>query len=219
MNLENIRKRLKPLIVFGAMYLSTFFALEQRDEKVNIIETEIDTMIPFCEYFIVPYVLWYLLVAGTVVYFMIHASQREYESLVLSLAIGMIIFVIVSFVYPNGHNLRPVISGDNVFQRAVKILYTIDTSTNILPSLHVFNTIVCYKAILNNHACRQHNWLIISLGILSGAIILSTMFLKQHSVVDVVSAIFCNAATYHVVYNTNIIEMNFKKGRSFLKNV
>ena len=126
MNLENIRTRLKPLVLLGALYLSTFFALEQRDEKINIIETEIDTMIPFCEYFIVPYVLWYFLVAGTIVYFMVNASQREYESLILSLAIGMIIFVVVSFVYPNGHNLRPVLSEDNIFIRAVKILYTVD---------------------------------------------------------------------------------------------
>lgn len=219
MNLENIRTRLKPLLVFGALYLSTFFALEQRTEKINIIETEIDTMIPFCEYFIVPYVIWYFFVAGTVIYFMIHASRREYESLIYSLAIGMIIFVVISFVYPNGHNLRPVLGGDNIFLRAVKILYTVDTSTNILPSLHVFNTVVCYKAILNNQMCRKCKWLIVSMGILSVAIILSTMFLKQHSVIDVVSALFCNAVTYYVIYNTNILEANFRKRRKFLKNV
>ena len=131
----------------------------------------------------------------------------------------MILFVIVSFVYPNGHNLRPAITEDNIFLKAVKFLYSIDTSTNILPSLHVFNTVVCYKAILNNRECRQHNWLIVSLGILSVSIILSTMFLKQHCVVDVVAALFCNAVTYHVVYNTGIFEADFWKSRNFLKNV
>ena len=219
MKLENIKKRIKPLLVFGALYLSIFFALEQRDEKVNIIQADIDTRIPFCEYFIVPYVLWYFFVAGTVLYFMVRASQKEYESLILSLAIGMILFVIVSFVYPNGHNLSPAITEDNIFLKAVKFLYSIDTSTNILPSLHVFNTVVCYKAILNNRECRQHNWLIVSLGILSVSIILSTMFLKQHCVVDVVAALFCNAVTYHVVYNTGIFEADFWKSRNFLKNV
>lgn len=184
-----------------------------------MIETEIDRMIPFCEYFIIPYVLWYIFVVGTVLFFMLYGADREYEKLVTSLAIGMIIFVIISFLYPNGHSLRPSLKGDGIFIEMVRLLYQIDTSTNILPSLHVFNTVVCYKAMEQNEWCRKHKWVLVASGILSILIILSTMFLKQHSVVDVVLAFIFNAICYKIVYNTKLQNSAFRRGRRFLKNV
>lgn len=51
----------------------------------------------------------------------------------------MTVFLLVSFLYPNGHELRPALELENVFQKAVWLLYQADTPTNILPSVHVFN--------------------------------------------------------------------------------
>lgn len=219
MDLSIIKKRIMPIALFGILYLSIFFALEQRNVEINIIETKIDRLIPFCEYFIIPYVLWYVLVVGTVLFFMLYGSKEEYESLIISLCAGMVIFVVISFLYPNGQNLRPVLSGDGVFIKMVRLLYAIDTPTNVLPSLHVFNTVACHKAIVRNERCREHKWVLYITGILSVLIIFSTMFLKQHSIIDVVSALFFYAVCYKMVYSTGLSKSAVRRGRRFLKNV
>lgn len=51
---------------------------------------------------------------------------------------GLTAFIIISFVYPNGQELRPALGEGEIFIQAVKLLYRLDTPTNILPSMHVF---------------------------------------------------------------------------------
>ena len=58
------------IAVFFIVYMITFSYIEDRDVHHYIIHTTIDDQIPFCEYFIVPYLLWFLFVAVTVFYFM-----------------------------------------------------------------------------------------------------------------------------------------------------
>lgn len=117
-----------------------------------------------------------------------------------TLGTGMTAFLIISFVYPNGHELRPVLTEGNAFLGAVDILYKIDTPTNVLPSIHVFNTLACSAAVFRNAACRKHKGILAGTGLLAGAIILSTMFLKQHSVLDVLLALILYVLCDQVFY-------------------
>ncbi len=71
----------------------------------------------------------------------------------------------------------------------VKVLYKTDTPTNVLPSIHVFNSIGAGIAISHSNDLKKHRWIQISAYILAALIILSTMFLKQHSVTDVIAAV------------------------------
>jgi membrane-associated phospholipid phosphatase len=179
----------------------SFVYLEQRDVRYNIVHCALDDYIPFCEYFIIPYVLWYVFLVLTVCYFTFRCkNQKEYWQLIGVLGIGMTVFLIVSFVYPNAQNLRPVLQEGNLFVQAVKVLYQIDTPTNILPSIHVFNTMACCVAICKNQDCRKYKKFIFITKLLAVLIILSTMFLKQHSVVDVSLALILYAVCYQVAY-------------------
>ena len=63
------------IAVFFIVYMITFSYIEDRDVHHYIIHTTIDDQIPFCEYFIVPYLLWFLFVAVTVFYFMFFAYE------------------------------------------------------------------------------------------------------------------------------------------------
>lgn len=206
MDFKEIWKRTKGFLIFGILYLGTFFFIESRNVPIHIIHTALDDRIPFCEYFIVPYVLWFLFIAGTLVYLgLTDKTLKEYNRFICSMALGMLVFVIVSFIYPNGQNLRPVIESDNVFKWAVNFLYEIDTSTNILPSLHVYASVVCDTALSRDARFKKHpSWRWAS-HILTILIILSTMFLKQHSVVDVIAALLCNIVFYPVVYHWEFI--------------
>lgn len=117
---------------------------------------------------------------------------------------GMTIFLIISTLMPNGLHLRPMFfARDNVFVDMVRMLYRADTPTNVMPSLHVFNSIGACIAIYNSKALRRHKIISWSAYILAGLIILATMFLKQHSVIDVMAAFLMAYTLYQFVYVTH----------------
>ena len=191
------------ILAFFIFYLWAFHLLETRGVRtLHIIHTSLDDLIPFCEYFIVPYLLWFFYVAAAVVYFaFFQNNKKEYWQFVISLGIGMGAFLLVSWCYPNGHNLRPVLEGEgNAFREMVKILYRVDTPTNILPSIHVFNSLAVAVALDRCQSLRKHLVLRKASWILSVLIILSTMFLKQHSVADVCWGTALYGAVYLAVY-------------------
>ena len=99
---------------------------------------------------------------------------------------GMTIFLIVSYIYPNVLHLRPSeFPRENVFTDMVRWLYRTDTPTNVLPSIHVFNSLAVHMSLTNCEALRDHKDVRYGSLVLTLLIILSTMFLKQHSVIDV----------------------------------
>lgn len=176
------------ILIYFAVYLILFSYLEHRPVRAyHVVHTVFDDMIPFCEVFVIPYLLWFPYVILTVVYFLFfNKNKREYFQLIFNLMMGMTVFLVVSYVYPNIQHLRPaVFPRNNLFTQLVAGIYRTDTPTNILPSIHVFNSLAVYFAIHNCSALRNKKWLQRGSLILSSLIILSTMFIKQHSVIDV----------------------------------
>ena len=177
------------IVLYGIFYMMGFCYLEENiQHNYHIVHAFIDDYIPFCEYFIVPYMLWFPFLATTLVYFIFfNKDKQEYYSYIKNLCMGMTVFLAVSYLYPNGHQLRPeTFTRDNLCIDLVKWLYSTDTATNILPSIHVFNSLAAYMAISRCRALSAHTWIKKGTFILVASIVLSTMFLKQHSVVDVV---------------------------------
>ena len=176
------------IIVYMIFYLLGFFILENAEHRhYHVIHSWLDDQIPFCEYFIIPYLLWFVYMVAGVLWFIVRCKEkREYYQLVSVLAMGMTIFLIVSCIYPNRQDLRPaVFANHNIFNQLVQWLYATDTPTNVLPSIHVFNSLVMFYAINGSEQLKERKGIRIFSGILSISIVLSTMFLKQHSVVDV----------------------------------
>lgn len=201
LDIKTIVKRGWFWAAFGIMYVIVFRILEGRVLDFHVIHMWLDDVIPFCEYFIVPYYLWFPYVGITVIYFVaFNKDAKENSKYFISFAAGSALFIVLSALYPNIQNLRPTLSGENIFEKMVMYLYRTDTPTNILPSLHVYNTIVSYIAIIKNDWLRQKKWLVIFTGVLSLSIVLATMFLKQHSAVDVIMALICNVICYILVY-------------------
>lgn len=189
------------VFLYGFIYMSWFSWLEKHvTSHYFVIHSVFDDYIPFLEVFIIPYLLWFVYVAGTVIYFFFTDKQGFYKVCTL-LITGMTLFLIICTVFPNGLNLRPAaFARDNIFVDLVKLIYRADTSTNVLPSLHVYNSIGCYIAIRNSEKLRQYKWIQNGSLVLTISIVLSTMFLKQHSVVDVIAAIVMIYFIYQFVY-------------------
>lgn len=189
--------------VYGIFYMICFTYLERTVVRnYHVISSPLDDLIPFCEYFIVPYLLWFAYIVLTVVYFaLFNDNKQEYYRLAANLMIGMSLFLVISYVYPNGVNLRPESLGEpNLFTHLVHYIYSHDTPTNVFPSIHVFNSIACCCAILNCSKLRKNLWIRCGSVVLTVLIVLSTMFLKQHSVYDVFFGSLLAVVTYWLIY-------------------
>lgn len=192
---------------FGALYLLAFYLLEKRNSKIYIIHTALDDMIPYCKYFVIPYLFWFIFMGAALYYFLfVSRNKRENEAVIYSAVFGMILFTATSLVFPNGHNLRPDYTGDGFFGRCVEFVYSIDTPTNILPSLHVFLTVVATIGFMHRKELRSKKGFSTAIIVTAILIILSTMFLKQHSIVDVISALLLNLICYSIFYKPDIKE-------------
>ncbi len=188
-------------VLYAPFYVITFIYLENRPvDHIHMIEMSIDRYIPFCEYFIIPYYLWFAYIAATVVTFMF-LDRREYYKLCIMLGIGMTMFLFISYIYPNGLAIRPTeFARDNFCVDLVKFLHKSDTSTNVLPSIHCYNSIVANAAIWKNEKLRKKKGLCIGSLILCISILLSTLFLKQHSVMDLLTAVVMFVVCYVPIY-------------------
>ncbi len=194
-----------PLIIYGIIYLTWFCILEKNVTKnYQIIHMGLDDYIPFCEVFVIPYFMWFAYVA-IVICFLFFKDKTEYYRLYTFLVVGMTIFLIVSSLWPNGHHLRPyAMPRDNIFTHMVAALYKTDTPTNLWPSIHVYNSLGAHFAIAKSKHMEKHKGIKVLSLIIAISIILSTMFIKQHSVFDVLTGIGMAVIMYVIVYGNDL---------------
>lgn len=189
------------VLLYGFLYMPWFLYLERRPSvHYFTIHSPLDDYIPFVEYFIVPYLLWFAYIAVVTGYFFF-TDRNGFYKLAAFLCTGMTLFLIICTVFPNGLHLRPhTFVRDNIFTDMVRMLYRADTPTNVLPSIHVYNSIGAAVAVAHSSALKKYKGLQYTSYVMSFLIILSTMFLKQHSVTDVIAAFAMACIIYPFVY-------------------
>lgn len=191
------------ILSYGIIYMIWFMWLEKHVTKeYTAVHIRLDDFIPFNEWFVIPYFLWFAFIAVTVGYFFFTSKTDFYRSCAF-LFTGMTICLIIYTIWPNGQDLRPnleTLGRDNILIDAVRRLYATDTSTNVCPSIHVFNSIAVCISIYHSERLRKHRYIFPASVILAVLICLSTVFLKQHSVFDGICAIVLSAVLYPFVY-------------------
>lgn len=192
-------------ILYLPVYLLCFGIAEAHITDVTVIGLPIDYRIPFVEVFVVPYLLWFPYIAVTFIWFFFR-DKKEFLQYMGFLYIGMTVFIIVSFVFPNGLELRlseeklSQLGRDNIFIRLIAALWQTDTPTNVLPSIHVYNSVAAAVAVVKSRRVSEKRWQKIAAVLCSASIVLSTMFIKQHSVIDVTAAIALSVVVYFPIY-------------------
>lgn len=201
------------VLLYVFIYFPWFLLLESRNSaECIIIQLEIDNWIPFCEYFIIPYVLWFFYVAAGVLYMLFCRPKAEFYRFITYFFGGLTVCLILYTFFFTGLNLRPEIDMDkNIFTRIVGLLYTADTSTNVCPSIHVFASIAIHMALYKAALYERHSVVFHASGVLALLIILSTVFLKQHSVLDVICALLLASIMHWLVYGTAKVPVTVKK--------
>ncbi len=206
-------------IIFGLyfpIYMTWFFALESRPENLGInVHIPFDDLIPFCEYFIVPYILWFAYIAFAIIFFFFY-NRTEFIKYASFLIAGMTICLIIYTILPTYQTMRPEgLTNDNIFSAIVLKLYNFDNYANVCPSIHVLNSLATHFAITKSSFTRDKKILKTSSLILMVLICLSTVFLKQHSVLDGLYALVIAVILYLFIYsNISIPAMvGFTKNR------
>lgn len=192
------------ILSYFIIYLTWFGYLERTvTTHYHLIHLPIDDYISFCEYFVIPYIMWFGYVAFGIAFTALH-DKKEFYRLCAFLYTGMTVFLVISTLYPNGHNLRPYyFTHHNMFTALCEWLYSTDTPTNLFPSIHVYNSLGIHFAVMHSSYFKDKKHVQHASLVLCVLIILSTMFIKQHSVFDVSTAFMLAFVMYNVVYIKN----------------
>lgn len=203
-------------VIVLPVYLTLFFIAEHligADASYTAIHHPLDDLIPFCEWFYIPYVLWYPFM-GLVGLYLAFKDADGFKRYMTYIGVSFIAAVGLFVLFPNGQDLRPdltTLGRDNVFIRAIAVLYKADTNTNVCPSLHVVGSMAAVFGIFHHPRLRKTVWLPIGGIVLTVFICLATVFLKQHSVIDVFVGIPYGLVIYGAVYWLPVL---FKKPRN-----
>ena len=82
-----------------------------------------------------------------------------------------------------------------------------DTATNVLPSIHVFNSVAMCVAFRESDRLKNSRMVQRVSFTVTVLIILSTMFVKQHSVIDVLAGLFLSYIAYELVYGGRAVRI------------
>ena len=136
----------------------------------------LDDLIPFCEWFVIPYVIWFPFV-GSMVFYTLLRDAAAFRRLMRFIILTYSAALLVASIYAN------------------------DTNTNVCPSIHVIGSLAVWFAARDTGKLPA----ILRKGaipIMAVLISISTVFLKQHSVLDIIAALLVCTAAYPVVYRS-----------------
>lgn len=177
-------------LLFFPLYWLRYPVIENLNpaKEYHLIYSPLDDAIPFCEWFIIPYMLWMFSMVALCVYTMLYDvdSFRRYMKF---LAVSMSISTLIFLVYPSCQNLRPAeFPRDNLLADCVALLYSVDTNTNVFPSEHAIGSVAVWLSALRTKGLDSPGKTVF-ITILMLLICFSTVFLKQHSILDVAAAV------------------------------
>lgn len=186
------------VLLFFPIYLVSWFVLQSvmTFDSVNIIHCALDDLIPFCEFFVVFYIAWFFYYVGTLVWFLLK-SREDYLRLGAMLIFGITLSVIIFVFFQNGVDFRPTALPSNIFGKLVELLYIFDPPRSVCPSIHCYVSICITITFFKSKKYKKN--FIWSL-ILTLLICLSTMFIKQHSVLDFAAAAILTVPAYLISY-------------------
>ncbi len=189
-------------LLFWILYGILFEGVERLawiNENYYTMHCVLDDLIPFCEYFVIPYIYWFFYLIGFLV-FAFFFDAESFRRSMRFITVTYLFAILVYIVFPNGQDLRPAtFERDNIFTQIIAGLYQTDTNTNVCPSIHVIGSFAIMLTAWHSKYFNTRLWRIINL-VLAVLISISTVFLKQHSIIDVVAAIPVCALGYFVAY-------------------
>lgn len=202
-NINSDEFRHLKLLLFWPLFGLLFLFVERfyRVDYYYPMYCSFDDLIPFCEWFLVPYLFWFVYLIGMHLYTLfydIDSFKRMMKYIIFTYSAAMLIY----FVFPTCQELRPIqFERDNILTNFIAEFYKFDTNTNVCPSIHVIGSFAVMEAALWSHTIKSKGWKI-TFVIAAILICISTVFMKQHSVIDLLAALpICLVAHFLYFFN------------------
>jgi len=183
---SKVKAYLPMLWILVIPVLNIFYAvLNQAHMPVYSLMTDLDAQIPFVPMFIIPYLIWYPFII--IVLFMLCIRERSvYYRTLLTQCLGLVACYIIFYLFQTTVE-RPTTMGTGIFEGLVNLVYSTDNPYNCFPSIHVLTS---YLMIKGATACAFYpNWERTAVKVCAWMIIASTLFVKQHVLLDIAGAI------------------------------
>jgi len=161
--------------------------------------SKLDDLIPFIPAFVIPYYTWYVFFFMTALAFFLR-SRGDFEKTVFSINLSMVITIIIYVLFPNYQDLRPSFYAADFFSQWVRSLQAFDSASSVCPSLHCSITLTLFLGIKDSLCYKDRSGIKIIALIVTIMICASTVFIKQHSIVDVAAGVLLSVLVYLLVY-------------------
>lgn len=191
-------------LLFVILYIAYFFLVEHivsPEKGYYSIHCALDDLIPFCEYFAPLYYAWYVFMGAVGLYLLFQKDEQEtFVRYIKFLMISFFLSPTFCLFFPNGQDLRPTsFPRDNVFTQMMILIYQADTNTNVFPSMHVIGSFGALFAMKDSKKLSSRGWMILG-SVLAVLISISTVFVKQHSVIDIFGGLGMVVVMYYFIY-------------------
>ena len=163
-----------------------YFLIAKHSASPRYVDSRLDRKLPLLTVFVYPYGLWYVLIAAfpPVLYLF---SPERYRAYMLCLFVILGVSFGVYWFFPTAVH-RPEVPGNRLSARLLRLIYQADREAkNCLPSLHCS---LSFLYLLAAFSCgglpAALQW---GVGLLSLLVVASTLFTRQHALIDVGTAL------------------------------
>lgn len=188
-------KKYRSLIFFALFLFEITFIyklIQNHPYNVRIFKTPFDDRIPFLSIFIIPYLIYYFYIF--IPFILSIRNEKSFFSCSISYFFAATILSLF-YIFFQTTITRPDIYPDNIFNKLVLFIYTIDKPLNLFPSGHTTFSILANLCLIRIN--RKLSIIICPITLL---IVLSTLFIKQHFIPDVISGIILSFLTYFLIF-------------------
>ncbi|QTH41772.1 phosphatase PAP2 family protein [Cohnella sp. LGH] len=190
MNLKsmNWRKYSPLLLMLMFPVLGWMYALTNNieNQEVYSLAMAADEAIPYLKWFALPYSVWIFYIYVCLFYFFKKDISVYYRNLMTYAICALLCYLIYSVFQTTV--ARPPVIGDDPFSWLMRYIYNRDQPYNCFPSIHCFSSYMVMRAIWTSSF--RNKWNLTLITGMSSLIIMSTLFVKQHVIMDVLGAIF-----------------------------
>ena len=196
--MKKVKENLLSLsLMFFIPLVNIFYALLNSSERgAYSLVTGLDDKIPFMEVFILPYISWYGFIIFTLMYLCFYDKKMYFKTLA-SLILGLVLCYIFYFVFQTTVP-RPEVNSGNFCTKLVAIIYSADKPYNCFPSIHVLTCFLMVRGICSSTMKNKKNVFVITS--MATIIIISTLFVKQHVIADVISGILLADLLFDIMF-------------------
>ncbi len=193
-----INVKLKATVTFIAFFhiiLAYIIVQHSVDDSISLV-TELDILLPFVPIFVWPYISLFPVTFLTFV--LLVKRHFVFKIAIISSIIALAISIFFYLMLPSMYLLRPDIhESDSLSLMLCSLIYQYDLTNNSFPSLHVAYACILY--LVTQISVYSHLvWLRLSYMLWMMLVILSTLLIKQHHIIDVLGGILVALASFKV---------------------